>query len=198
VAEPDLRLAATPAGWLEAVLADFPQFLRDHASCEKKASGMALNVASHYPDRPRLLAAMADLAVEELSHYREVVRAMQARGIQPGADSKDPYIHALNALIRRGSERFLLDRLLVGAIVERRGAERFALVRDALASAACAHHDLHGFYRAITESEHRHWQQFIDLARHECPHLEIDERLAELVAREADIVGRLPFRAALH
>ena len=61
----DLDLEPTPPGWLEAVLADFDGFLKDHASCEKKASGMALNIASHYPDQPTLVAAMADLAVEE-------------------------------------------------------------------------------------------------------------------------------------
>ena len=67
--------------------------------------------SSHYPDQPALLMAMADLAVEELSHYREVIRIMLARGITPAADSKDPYVNQLNSHIRRGSEFFLLDRL---------------------------------------------------------------------------------------
>ncbi len=68
MAESDLSLAEpllpSPPAWSEAVLADFDSFLSDHASCEKKASGMALSVASHYPDRPRLLNAMAELAAE--------------------------------------------------------------------------------------------------------------------------------------
>ena len=111
-------LAATDPRWLEAVLADFPAFLRDHASCEKKASGMALAMAAHYPDRPVLLAAMADLAAEELGHYREVVRLLVERDLQPGADVRDPYVNALNAEVRRGSMEYLLDRLLVGAVVD--------------------------------------------------------------------------------
>ena len=83
MAEPDLSLAAplgaTPDNWVDAVLADFPTFLSDHASAEKKASGMALNVAAHYPDQPKLVAAMVDLAVEELSHYRQVMRLILER-----------------------------------------------------------------------------------------------------------------------
>ena len=72
----ELQLEPTPSGWLDAVCDDFDAFLKDHASCEKKASGMALNIASHYPDQPALVSAMADLAVEELGHYREVIRLL--------------------------------------------------------------------------------------------------------------------------
>ena len=135
MAEPNLlaRLQPTDPRWVEAVLEDFDGFLKDHASCEKKASGMALNVASHYPDRPVLLAAMAELAAEELAHYREVIKLLIARSLAPSADRKDPYIHAMNQQIRTGSERFLLDRLLVGAVVEARGCERFGLVASRLA-----------------------------------------------------------------
>ena len=56
-----MELEPTAGGWLDTVLRDFDSFLKDHASCEKKASGMALNIASHYPDKPELLNAMADL-----------------------------------------------------------------------------------------------------------------------------------------
>jgi len=189
----DLPLMATPSGWLDAVLADFAGFLSDHASCEKKASGMALNIASHYPDQPKLLMAMADLAVEELSHYREVLKLMAQCGIQPGPDRKDPYVRALNDLIRRGPEFFLLDRLLVAAIIERRGAERFGMI-------AAAHPDpaTRRFYRAITSSEGRHWQLFLRLAQEHCPDQGLDSRLEELVAAEATLMRRQPFRAALH
>jgi tRNA-(ms[2]io[6]A)-hydroxylase len=198
VAEQDLpelapEQTSTPPDWTAAVLDDFDEFLRDHASCEKKASGMALNVASHYPDRPALLRAMVDLAVEELGHYREVVRLLLDRGLQPGADRKDPYIHALNALIRKGSEHFMLDRLLVGAVVERRGAERFALVADAVDDEG-----LKKFYYAIAASEDRHWLLFVDLAKQYFPHGEVTTRLTDLSDAENQIMLELEPRAALH
>ncbi|MFV2089437.1 MAG: tRNA-(ms[2]io[6]A)-hydroxylase [Pseudomonadales bacterium] len=187
-----MRIEATPPGWIEAVMCDFDSFLKDHASCEKKASGMALNIASHYPDKPKLLAAMADLAVEELTHYREVVRVLLERGIEPGADTRDPYVRGLNALIRQG-QNYLLDRLLVAAIVERRGSERFGLIANALGDDPLA-----AFYRAITVSEARHWQLFVDLAHTYSEAATVADRLDELCGMEADLITTLPFRAALH
>ncbi|MDX1735674.1 MAG: tRNA-(ms[2]io[6]A)-hydroxylase, partial [Halioglobus sp.] len=82
----------TPAEWTCAVLEDFDEFLQDHAAAEKKASGMAISMLSHYPDRPELVAAMADLAVEELTHYREVVKWIHRRGLITRADTSDPYV----------------------------------------------------------------------------------------------------------
>ena len=189
----DLQLAPTPPQWLQVVLADFDSFLKDHASCEKKASGMALNIASHYPDQPELLLAMADLAVEELTHYRQVLKLLTSRGIHPGADARDPYVRGLNDLIRRGPEHYLLDRLLVSAVVERRGHERFGLI-------AAAHPDdqIRRFYRAISLSEERHWQLFIDLARTHCPERDLETRLADLVTAETDLMQAQPLRACLH
>ena len=175
------------------MLADFDTFLADHASAEKKASGMALNVASHYPDQPELLRAMADLAVEELSHYREVIRIMLARGVTPTPDVKDPYVNALNKLVRRGPENFLLDRLLVGAVVERRGAERFALVAEHIDDPT-----LQKFYASIAASEARHWTLFVELALAHCDADEVWPRLHELSAAEASLVAELPIRSALH
>lgn len=154
---------------------------------------MALNVASHYPDQPELLNAMADLAVEELNHYREVIRIMLARDIHPAPDSKDPYIHTLNRAIRKGPAEFLLDRLLVGAVVERRGAERFGIVAAHIRDPALAR-----FYRSITASEERHWELFVRLAQQHCAAREVLPRLIELTEIEAGIMNELPIRAALH
>ncbi len=188
-----MDLVATPDGWLEVVLGDFDSFLKDHASCEKKASGMALNVASHYPDKPELLNAMADLAVEELSHYREVIRLLSERGLSPGADEKDLYVRGLQAHIRKGSDLYLLDRLLVAAVVERRGYERFGLIADAL-----PHGPLKQFYKGITLSENRHWQLFVDLAISHCEPGLVGPRLIELTAAEGKLIASVPLRAALH
>lgn len=195
----DLVLEPTPPGWLKAVFGDFDSFLKDHASCEKKASGMALNVAAHYPDQPALVSAMADLAVEELGHYREVIRLLVDRGQQPGPDRKDAYVRALNDGIRRDPEFFLLDRLLVAAVIERRGNERFGLIAAGIGSTDVAGADrLAAFYRAITASEDRHWQLFLDLAHSHCPGLPIAARLAELVELERHIMLAQPFEPALH
>jgi tRNA-(ms[2]io[6]A)-hydroxylase len=186
-------LATTPNGWVDAVMANFDRFLLDHASAEKKASGMAMSMISHYPDQPHIVSAMVELAVEELNHYREVMRLILERKLTPGADLKDPYIHALNRRVRKAAEYFLLDRLVIGAVVERRGAERFALVCDALEDPT-----LKSFYRAIAASEKRHWHLFLELAGEQFDTATIVERFNTLTAEEADIVATLPIRAALH
>lgn len=191
-----MDVVPSPDEWLDAVMADFDSFLRDHASCEKKASGMALAIASHYPDRPVILTAMADLAVEELTHYREVLKIMLERGISPGPDIRDPYVRALNGLIRQGPDYYLLDRLLIAAVVERRGNERFGRIAAALEGTGEA--ALTAFYRAITASEGRHWQLFVDLAGTVSDEGAVQRRLAELVDAEGKLMRAQPPRAALH
>ncbi len=183
----------TPAAWIETVLADFDAFLQDHAAAEKKASGMAISMLSHYPDRVELVAAMAELAVEELSHYREVVKWIHSRGQITSADTKDAYVIEFRNSLRQGKDIYLLDRLLIAGVIEARGAERFGLIADALEAGP-----LKKFYQSIAHSEERHYQLFLELAAVYLPQDMIDQRWQELLEIEAEIVSQLPIRAALH
>lgn len=191
---PDTPLRyATPPAWTDAVLADFDRFLLDHATAEKKASGMAISMLSHYPDRTELVTAMADLAIEELTHYREVLKWIHQRGLTTAPDQKDPYVVAFRQSLRQGREVYFLDRLLLASIIEARGAERFALVANALEPGP-----LKKFYQSIARSEARHYELFLDLAKKYLPDDMIDHRWKELLDIEAKIVVDLPIRAALH
>ncbi len=174
-------------------MASFDSFLLDHAAAEKKASGMAMSMVSHYPDKIELVAAMADLAIEELTHYREVVKWIHQRGLQTAPDQKDQYVIALRKSIRKESEEYLLDRLLIASIIEARGAERFALVAEALDDPP-----LEQFYRSIARSEERHYELFLNLASKYIQQSIIDRRWEELLDIEAEIVRGLPIQAALH
>ena len=186
-------LFATSPAWTEAVLADFDSFLLDHAAAEKKASGMAISMLSHYPDRTDLVAAMADLAIEELSHYREVVKWIHDRGLITAADTKDQYVIRFRQAIRKESEAYFLDRLLTASIIEARGAERFGLIAEALAESP-----LKKFYQSIARSEERHYELFLQLAAQYIDGPLIEQRWGELLTVEAEIVASLPIRAALH
>ncbi len=172
---------------------DFDTFLQDHAAAEKKASGMAMSMLSHYPDRVELVAAMTELAVEELVHFREVVKWLHKRGQLTTKDEKDPYVLALRDTMRQGSEVYLLDRLLTAAVIEARGAERFALIAEALEPGG-----LKDFYKAIARSEQRHYTLFLDLAAVYFAHDVIEQRWDELLDFEAALIPTLPVRAALH
>ncbi len=177
-------------------MADFDSFLLDHASCEKKASGMAISMLSHYPDKPELVREMLNLAVEELNHFRDVVRLILEKNLTPGSDQKDQYIQRLHKAMDKGKEAYMLDRLLIASIVEARGAERFGIIAQALPEDK--EPKLKRFYLAIADSESRHYQLFLSLAQSYFPEAAIMPRLDELLEIEATIVRELPLRAALH
>jgi len=183
----------TPPEWACGVVQAMDDFLPDHAAAEKKASSMAMGMVAHYPDKTELVTAMIDLALEELSHFRAVVKLMHQRGLHLQADEKDPYVNELRRTFRRGKDEFFMDRMLVGAVIEARGAERFGLVAEALPAG-----ELKRFYRSITRSEEAHQGLFLQLAQLYFKPAQVWPRLEALLDAEADIVSRLPFRPALH
>ena len=184
---------ASPAAWVSAVIGAMDAFLPDHAAAEKKASSMAMTMVSHYPDRPELVSAMIDLALEELSHFRAVVKIMHERGLSLQPDEKDLYVNAMRDEIRHGSDHYLMDRLLVAGIIEARGAERFGLIAEALPEG-----DLKRFYQSITRSEQAHQGLFLQLARQYFADDAVFARLDSLLDAEAEVVRQLVIRPALH
>ncbi|HEX5112067.1 MAG TPA: tRNA isopentenyl-2-thiomethyl-A-37 hydroxylase MiaE, partial [Saprospiraceae bacterium] len=74
--------APSPPGWIQAVLADFPSFLQDHADCERKASATAMSLVAKYPNRTEIIPELIETALEEMEHFREVYKIMEAKGIQ--------------------------------------------------------------------------------------------------------------------
>jgi len=186
-------LTKTPSLWIDVVLADFDAFLVDHAACERKASATALKLVSHYSDRTELVRELIPFAQEELEHYAQVMGIILERGLASRPDEKDPYVGALMKLIQRGPDRYFLDRLLILGVVEARGCERFGMVADALDPGP-----LKDFYIDITRSEARHHGLFVRLAREYFPADVVQQRLDELLNAEAEIVGRLPLRPAVH
>jgi tRNA-(ms[2]io[6]A)-hydroxylase len=183
----------TPSSWTEAVLADFNAFLQDHAAAEKKASGMATSMLSHYPDRKKLVRAMVDLAIEELIHFKQVVKLLQARDVLLADDKKDTYVKQVRKLFRHGQQEFFMDRLLVAGVIEARGHERFSLVAEALEAGKEKE-----FYDMIAKSEEKHKNLFVELAYEYFDKADVDKRLEELLIAEGEICKNLPIRAALH
>jgi tRNA-(ms[2]io[6]A)-hydroxylase len=185
--------SSTPPQWVAAVLADLDAFLLDHAACERKASGSALSLLAHYPDRRRLADAMVALACEELDHFARVYRHLAARGLALRPDRKSAYAHRLSAAFRSGSDVYFLDRLLASAVMEARGCERFGLVARALPPGP-----LQEMYRDLAVSEARHRGLFVRLAREYFDPVAVQARLDELLEIEAGIVESLPLRPAVY
>ncbi len=188
-----LRVDTSPS-WLAAVLADVDAFLKDHAANERKVSASAMTIAVQYPERRPLVDAMVDLAREELEHFKRVYDVLVARGQTLAQDAPDPYMSAVRRLVRkRDMDEYLVDRLIVFAVVEARACERFGLLATALLEP-----DLRQLYRELARGEARHHGQFMRLAHHYGRCAAVKARLAEVLEAEAAIVAMLPARAALH
>jgi tRNA-(ms[2]io[6]A)-hydroxylase len=179
---------------VEAVRADLVGFLQDHAANERKVSQSALRLAVEHPRRSELVAALVDVSCEELEHFRRVYRLLCDRGATLGRDVPDGYMTALRAAVRQGdSERYLLDRLLLFAVVEARGQERFTLLSDGLEEAA-----LCSFYSALARAEDRHQAIYHELAARYFGAEVAASRLDELLDLEAEVARALPVHARLH
>ncbi len=187
--------ADTPPTWATYVADHLDEFLVDHAACERKASANAMHFVVRYPDREELVARSIEIAREELEHFEQVFTIMRGRGIALGGDEKDPYVNALLPCVRTGRDDRLMDRLLLGSIIEYRGCERFAMLGRELDSRGDA---LGAFYREIAASESKHRSDFYELALLYCDADEVGERLELMLDLEASVVRDLPIRAALH
>jgi len=175
-------------------MADFPSFLQDHASCEKKASAMSVSLVSKYPDRALIIKPLIDTAIEELEHFRDVVNWMEKLGVSLAHDMQpDLYVNQLISHVRKGRDEGLIDRLCLGSIIECRGAERFRMVEEALEEP-----EIKRFYKILWASEAKHGNIFVELALHYFEETVVYKRLEELLDVEAQILDSLVFRAALH
>jgi tRNA 2-(methylsulfanyl)-N6-isopentenyladenosine37 hydroxylase len=190
----DLRSKTSPL-WLEAVFADFDAFLIDHAACERKASATGMTFVVRYPDRTPLIAPLIEFAREELEHFQIVYRLIEARGLKLGDDYKDPYVNGLRAFHRFPPPQQLLDRLLVAGVVEARGCERLFLLAEALSARGS---ELSSTYLDLARAESRHHGLFFRLARELFDEREVGSRADELLDIEAELLTRLPHRAAVH
>ncbi len=189
----DLKVKSSQA-WIEAVMGNFDEFLKDHANCERKASAMAMSFVAKYPNRIEIIPELIDTAVEELEHFRSVYAIMEERGIELTHEiGKDIYVTQLLANCRDGREERFMDRLLLASLVETRGAERFRMVYEALEDPG-----IKRFYQELWASEAKHGEVFIKMALNYFDELAVYKRLEEMTENEASILEGLPLKPALH
>ncbi len=157
----DFLGAPTPAAWVEAAAdpAALPVLLVDHANCEKKAASTALSMLFRYEEHGGLVERLSRLAREELRHFEQVRQLMQQRGIPWRRVSAGRYAAELAAAVRKNEPGRLVDRLVVGAFIEARSCERFALLAPRLDA------ELGRFYSGLLAAEARHFRHYLELAR---------------------------------
>ena len=184
--------SATDPRWTGVALAGLDRTLGDHAHCEKKAAATAMKLVADHPTRPDLVRRMAKLAQEETQHFLAVLAEMARRGAPLPPDRGDPYAQALMRQVRSGTGR-LVDRLLVGALIEARSCERLLLLAEALPDPR-----LRDLYARFAQSEAGHERLFVDLARRHGGDAVADARLEALAEAEARIVQELPILPRIH
>ena len=189
-----LKLASSSCEWLQSVQKNFDAFLIDHALNERKASASAMTLVAHYPDRAELVEVMIELAIEELNHFKQVMKIITSRNLIIENEKKDPYVNELRRHMKKSdSEAYLLDRLLSGAVIEARGEERFCLLAENLSDQA-----LRSFYARISASEARHFCLFLDLAGKYFHRKTVEDRLSEWIEIEKLAIESLPITNRLH
>ncbi len=180
-----LHLASeTSADWLPRARAHLDEVLLDHAHCEKKAAGAAIKLLFSYPHYRFLQEPLAELAREELDHFQQILRELDAREIRYHTLKPSPYGMALHALTRRDEPDRLVDTLLISALIEARSCERFQILAAGLRDVA-----LVSLYESLLASEARHHGIYVDLAAQLIDRKSVEARLAELAQAEAEIVS---------
>lgn len=175
--------SSTAPWWLAELDRHVEELLIDHAHCEKKAAGTALNLIFAYVEQQPLVRELSPIVQEEMAHFELVLNLLDKRGMKFRRLTPSSYGRKLNDLVRKNEPQRAIDRLLVAALIEARSCERFQLLRDRLPD-----RELAEFYGSLYASEARHHSTYVELARlFDCTG-EVDRRLEELSSAEAAII----------
>jgi tRNA-(ms[2]io[6]A)-hydroxylase len=176
--------APSSAAWLAAAIARPDLVLIDHAHCERKAAGVALQLMFRYPSDEGLGAALSALAREELEHFEQVLALLQARGIPLRPLPAPAYGATLTAAVSRGEPQRRLDAFLVAGLIEARSHERMALL-----AAHSPDVQLRDLYGALLASEARHFGLYWLLAEERFGRQATVERLQVLAQVEVEALS---------
>lgn len=172
----------TPDAWVEKALQEPALMLIDHANCEKKAAGTALNLMYRYIDNFDLLNKMSRLAREELRHFEQVIAIMKKRDISYQPVSASRYAAEMRKPVRTFEPARLVDTLIVGAIIEARSCERFEKIAPRLDE------ELKAFYLSLLKSESRHFKDYLTLAEQASKGEAIEERVEFFLQLEKSLI----------
>jgi tRNA 2-(methylsulfanyl)-N6-isopentenyladenosine37 hydroxylase len=179
--------------WLRQVDEHLNDILIDHAHCEKKAAGTAMNLLFAYIEHAELTRAMTEIVNEELDHFHQVIALLQRRGIRFRKLAPCAYGQQLHTHVSKFEPGRAVDRLLVASLIEARSCERFALLRDHVGDK-----ELSDFYGSLFESEARHHTTYVRLAKDFASESVVMARLKVLAQLEADIIAIGDERPRMH
>lgn len=172
----------TSQAWVNAALNQLPLIIQDHANCEKKAAGTAMNLIFRYEFSYDLQRKLAQLIREEMLHYEQVLGIMNERGQEWKYLSAGRYAKGMLKHKRTHEPAAMVDVLIIGAFIEARSCERFAALAAEIDEPRLAK-----YYRYLLKSESRHFEDYLMLAQ-SLSEDNIEERVAFFKEIESELI----------
>jgi tRNA-(ms[2]io[6]A)-hydroxylase len=183
----------TSSAWVEQAISNLDIILLDHAQCERKAAGVALNLIFRYPSNAKMVRELTKIAREELEHFEQVNQWLEDRNIPMRPLTPPPYGAGLKAQIRSKEPDRFLDSLLVSGLIEARSHERLGLL-----ATHCPEPKLAKFYHGLMASEARHFGTYWVLADTYFDREIVTKRLDELAIIESEFLVNLHPEPRIH
>ncbi len=186
-------VTSTSNEWLDQAIRNPIEILMDHAHCERKAAGSAIQLMFRYLGEPGLAEVLSPLAREELEHFEIVLNILHSRSKALLPLAAPPYGSLLAKQIRREEPSRMLDMFLISGLIEARSHERMSLL-----AAYSPDQELRNLYGNLLKSEARHFSIYWNLADSRFDKTVITSRLKELAQIEAGILTNLHPEPRMH
>ncbi|KGG13012.1 MULTISPECIES: tRNA-(ms[2]io[6]A)-hydroxylase [Prochlorococcus] len=186
-------LSRTNDQWLKMAIANPIEVLVDHAHCERKAAGAAVQLMFRYLCEPGLAEVLSPLVREELEHFERVLNLLISRGEYLKPLPAPPYGALLAKAIRKDEPYRMLDSFLISGLIEARSHERMSLL-----AMHSPDPELSCLYSDLLESEARHFGIYWQLASERFNKETILLRIKDLAKIESGILAELHPEPRMH
>lgn len=189
-----LKLPTDPH-WAKIAEGNIEEILTDHAWCEQKAATNAIMLIINNSELEDLVSEMADIAVEEMQHFKMVHDIIKERGYTFGRERRDDYVNELMKFLKKDGTRnqSFIDRLLFAAMIEARSCERFRVLSQNIKDEKLAK-----FYHELMVSEANHYTTFLGFARKYATDVNVEKRWKEWLDYEATVIRNYGKKESVH
>ncbi len=189
-----LKLLTDPR-WANIAETNLEEILTDHAWCEQKAASNAIFLITNNSEHLEFVQVMAEIAVEEMQHFKMVTDIIEQRGYTLGRERRDDYVNQLMKFCKKDGSRntSFIDRLLFAAMIEARSCERFRVLSKNIEDK-----ELAKFYHDLMVSEATHYTTFLGFARQYAEDVNVEKRWAEWLEFEGELIQSYGKSGAVH
>lgn len=159
-------------------------YTRGGTLSELKGKNIALTPIKSHPDchyGQDMVDKMVLLIREELHHFYQVFEIIENNNIPYEPIAASRYARGMISKVRTSEPEALIDKLVIGALIEARSCERFAKIAPFLNPA------IGKFYISLLRSEARHYQDYLLLAE-QVSDKDISDRIDYFTSIEAKLI----------